>query len=344
MSLFHNNMLTLTSGYNVVSGYATILDALLEHFQNKNIKYRPRSLTDVSEYFLKYFENIESFKEQCDLLLFPSCANFNFCNPLFHLNSHSNRLFFTMWESTRIGDLIIDKYNNNKALIVPNNWNKINFLNQGCTVPIHVVPLFIDTEIFNYAPPIDSDVFVFGTANDDPRKRLEQTIHCFLKAFPDKKDVKLKVKVNGSTKLKYVDSRIEICDTNLTKHQLKNWYHSLNVFVSGVSAEGWGLMQHESMACGRPVVAACYAGLAEFMNKDNSFCLNYKEVPSEGFWKVPGGKWSQYDESNMIETMRYCYNNPNVVVQKGVLASQNTSLLTKNFFIDNIINLINIYN
>lgn len=336
-------MITITSGYNLTSGYATILHVLLQEFKNKNIKFRPRSITDTHKQFENYFENIEYFKESCDLLLFPSMPNIDISNPLFHLNAHSNRLFFTMWESSRIGDLVIDKYNNNKALIVPNNWNKHNFINQGCSVPIHVIPLFIDTQIFNYSPPEKSDFFIFGAANNDPRKRLDSTIRCFLKAFPDKKDVKLKVKINESTKIKFTDSRIEICNTNLKTDELKNWYHKLNVFVSGVSAEGWGLMQHESMACGRPVIATAYAGLSEFMTDKNSYCLKYKEVSSEGFWKVPGGKWSQYDEENMIETMRYCYNNQNKTIEKGVLAAQDVSIFTKKKFIDNILNVINIY-
>ena len=336
-------MFTVTSGYNLTSGYASILDVLLENFIKHDIKFRPRSLSDVHTRFLKYFNNIEYFKEKCDLLLFPSCSHFDICNPLFHLNPHYNRIFFTMWESTRIGDLIIDKYNTNKALIVPNNWNRFNFLNQGCIVPIHTVPLFIDTDVFNYTNPVADDCFVFGVANDDPRKRLDQTIRCFLKAFPNQKDVKLKVKVSGQTKLKYFDSRIEICNDDYTQEQLKQWYCGLNVFVSGVSAEGWGLMQHESMACGRPVIAAAYAGLAEFMNEDNSFCLHYKEVDSDGFWKVPGGKWSLYDEDDMIETMRYCYNKPHVVYQKGNLAANTVSKFTIDFFIKNILNVLNMY-
>lgn len=341
-------MITVTSGFNVASGYATILSVLLKELKHKDIKFRPRSLTDIHEQFEEFFENVEYFKENCDLLLFPSIPNINIANPLMHLNLHFNRLFFTMWESSRIGDLMIDKYNTNRALIVPNQWNKNNFINQGCVVPVHVVPLFIDTQIFNYSPAEKTDFFVFGTANNDPhwynvRKRTEQTIRCFLKAFPNKKDVKLKVKLNNTSKLKYTDNRIEICTSNFSLPELKSWYNSLNVFVSGVSAEGWGLMQHESMACGRPVIAAAYAGLAEFMNHENSFCLNYKEVPSEQYWKIAGGKWSQYEEEHMIETMRYCYENQTLTEKKGILAAQDASLFTKQKFIDNILNLINIY-
>lgn len=85
-------MLTITSGYNLTSGYATILHVILEQFAVNKIRYRPRFIGDVSVNFLKYFENIEYFKEKCDLFLFPSCADFDICNPLFHINSHFNTL------------------------------------------------------------------------------------------------------------------------------------------------------------------------------------------------------------------------------------------------------------
>jgi len=292
--------------------------------------------------FKKYFENVLYNKENCDLLLTTPCNQIDIVNPLFHIAPHRCRLFYTMWESTRASDIFIDQLNKTKAVIVPNNWNRINFQNQGCEVPIHVVSLFTDTSLYNYTPPTGGGVFVFGVANDDPRKRLYETIRCFLKAFPSQKDVALKVKTsNGS--LKFSDSRIQVINAKLTQRQLKDWYCSNDVFVSGVSAEGWGLMQHESMSCGRPVVAPIYAGLSEFMTAENGFSLNYTEVPSTDFWETPGGKWSKYDEDHMIETMRYCYNNRDVVKQKGILASQDVFHLNIQNFIDNIINLVDIY-
>jgi len=334
--------ITLSSCYNFESGYQTILQTLLDVLPLSSCNIRPRSLSIILPIFKKYFENISYNKEDCDLMLTTPCNQIDIINPLFHIAPHRCRLFYTMWESTRVSDIFVDQLNKTKAVMVPNDWNRVNFQNQGCEVPIHVVPLFVDTSLYNYTPPIDSDVFVFGVANDDPRKRLYETIRCFLKAFPNKKDVVLKVKTsNGS--LKFSDDRIHVVNAKLTKRQLKDWYCKNDVFVSGVSAEGWGLMQHESMACGRPVVAAAYAGLAEFMTCDNSFCLDYAEVPSTDFWETPGGKWSKYDEDHMIETMRYCYNNRDVVKQKGILASKDVSELNVQNFIFNIITLIDIY-
>jgi glycosyltransferase involved in cell wall biosynthesis len=335
--------ITLSSAYNFESGYNLILHTLLEYLPQKNIHIRPRSYSTVSGIFKKYFENISYTKEDCDLLLLPPCSEIDNTHPLFHLSSHKCRLFFTMWESTRTSDIFIDQLNKNKSIIVPNKWNKYNFQNQGCEVPIHVVPLFVDTDVFNYVQPSKSDVFVFGTANNDPRKRLYETVKCFLTAFPNEKDVILKVKTNNELPFKFLDDRIKITTEHYDKIQLKNWYGSLDVFVSGVSAEGWGLHQHESMVCGRPVIAANYAGLSEFMTQENSFCLNYDEIPSTGYWETPGGRWSKYDEEHMIETMKYCYNNRDIVYQKGKISSENVSKLNINNFINQISSVINIY-
>ena len=248
-----------------------------------------------------------------------------------------------MWESSKVGDIFIEQLNKNKAVIVPNKWNKINFERQGCDVPIHVVPLFVDDKCFNYSPQLTNNTFVFGAANNDPRKRLYDTIKCFLKAFPKETDVILKIKTNTQLPFKFIDDRIHITTEYYNKYQLKEWYDSLNVFVSGVSAEGWGLHQHESMACGRPVIAASYAGLNEFLNDDNGFCLMYNEVPSGGSWQIPGGKWSKYNDEHMIETMRYCYQHRDVVANKGVIASRDACRLNTTHFINNITSLIDIY-
>lgn len=337
--------LSLSSSFGFESGYQTLLDTVLEEFPKYNCLIKPRSFSNDVGKYEKYFENFPQFKEEIDLLIYPPCNELNFSNFIFFLNPHKNRVHFTMWESTRINDVFIEQMNKMAAIIVPNQWNKTNFENQGCEAPIHVVNLFIDTEIFNYQTPVSKDKFVFGTANKDPRKRLEDVVRCFNKAFPDKKDVQLKIKISPkeSYDKTFTSNKIEICKESYTRHQLKSWYSSNDCFVSCVSAEGWGLMQHESMACGRPVIAANYAGLSEFMTEDNSFCINYKEVPAEGFWKAPGAKWSKYDEEHLIESMRFAYNNPSTVEAKGRKASEDACRLNKEVFVKNLLDVIKKY-
>lgn len=337
--------LSVSTFFDFESGYSTLLDCILSELPKHGCLLKPRSFSNDAGKFEKYFENLPVFKEDLDLLVMPPCNELNFSNFAFFLNPKKERVMFTMWESTRINDIFIEQMNNMKAVIVPNKWNKTNFETQGCEVPIHVINLFVDTNIFNYQQPIVKNEFVFGTANKDPRKKLEDVVRCFNKAFPDKKDVKLRIKISPKENYDkaFTGGKIEICKDSLTRDELKNWYSYNDCFVSCVSAEGWGLMQHESMACGRPVIASKYAGLSEFMTEDNSFCVNYKEVPAEGYWKAPAAKWSKYDEENLIETMRFAYNNPNIVEAKGIIASQDACKLNKEFFISNLLDVISKY-
>jgi len=338
-----SNRLSISSEYNYKSGYDTVLTTILEECIRLGVILVPRYYSKPFEKYSNYFKNdLNKDGTEKELLIYPSFNYLNLSHPLTHIINGKNKNYFTMWESTRIGDFFIDKINTIDHIIVPNKWNKQTFENQGCVSKISVVNLGIDTNIFNYTKPKNDDVFVFGTGNNDPRKRLFDVIKCFIKAFPNEKDVRLSIKISEPFPQKFSDNRIIFNSDSFSKQKLKDWYCDNDVFVSGVSAEGWGLMQHESMACGRPVIAANYGGLKEFMTSENSFCLDYKEVESTGFWEFPGAKWSKYDEEHMIETMRYCYNNRIDVKEKGQLASVDVCKLSSEMFVKNLLNILSV--
>ncbi len=279
-----SNRLLVTSEYNFKSGYNTLLSTILEESIKRNVVIIPKYYHKPEIEFSSFFESYPSRNGlEKELLLFPPFVYPDDGHPLLHIFNGKNKSLFTMWEATRIGDFYIDKINMFDQIIVPNNWNKESFEQQGCTS-----------------------------------------------------------KISDNENRKFLDNKIVYNTHNLNKQELKDWYCSNDVFVSAVSAEGWGLMQHESMACGRPVIVARYAGLKEFVTLDNSFCLRHTEVDSTGFWEYPGGKWSKYDEEHMIETMRYCYHNRDEVKQKGKLASIDACKLTKEKFIENLLNCLGI--
>ena len=338
-----SNRLLISSEYNYKSGYDTVLTTILEECISKNVIVMPRYYSKPFDKYNEYFKNIPSKNgNEKELLIYPSFNYLNLSHPLTHVINGKNKNYFTMWESDKIGDFFIDKVNLLDHIIVPNQWNKNTFESCGCVSKISVVNLGIDVKIYNYVPSNNNEIFTFGTGNDDPRKRLPDIIKCFIKAFPNEKDVRLSIKISNQQSQKFADNRIVFNTQNLTKQQLRDWYVSNDVFVSAVSAEGWGLMQHESMACGRPVIAANYAGLKEFMTEQNGFCLNYDEVDASGFWEFPGAKWSKYNEEHMIETMRYCYHNRNIVTEKGKIASVDACKLSSDVFIKNLLNVLSI--
>ena len=338
--------ITLSSIYTFESGYKEILEFLLKNL-NSTYNIIPRTYSGIPKEYVNYFYNVPYFIDinTLDFNILSINNDLSLNNPLLHLKYDRPKLLYTMWESTRINDLLIEILSKFKCIIVPNEYNKTNFLKQGLSTDIEVVHLFCDTDVYKYNKPDDSrNKFVFGISNEDPRKNLDRVIRCFAKAFTkDIKNVELQVKTCSGNLQRICDNRITFINKKIPKEDLRDWYYNLDVYVSGATCEGWGMMQQESMCCGRPIIFTNYGGLKEFANKDNSFEVGYDEVYSTGYWGDYGGKWSEFKEDEMIEMMRYCYNNRGEVIKKGILASQQASVFTKERFLKKIDEVITKY-
>lgn len=333
--------ISLSSNYNYISGYGVVLESLLGRLPYNVI---PRSYGSISPKFSKYFDkNVEYSLSVPDLTLMHISNEIDVLNPLLYLSFDRDRVLYTMWESTRVNDLIIEILNRFKCVVVPNTYNKVNFKTQGLTSPIEVVQLFCDTETYVYKKSENRNKFVFGISNEDPRKNLDKVIKCFLKAFKNINDVELHVKTCSNLPSRVFDSRIIYNTNKVSKQELRDWYYNLDVYISGATCEGWGMMQQESMCCGRPLICVNYGGLSEYVNSNNSFEVKYEEVYSTKQWGGFCGKWSEFDEDDLIEKLVYCYNNRDEVKSKGYIASKDAAVFTENRFINNIVNLMNQY-
>ncbi len=336
--------ITLTSTYNFRSGYGELLYALLNDLPKFKYNVVPRSYTPISEKYLSFFgKNYTYDPNLLDLCLLGLSNDISMHNVFTHISFDRPRVLLTMWESTKINDLMIEILSKFNHIIVPNNYNKINFLNQGLNTKIDVVPLFCDTNFFSYKNHNEKNKFIFGVANEDPRKNLNKVINCFIKAFRGFNDVELQVKTCTSITNKIFDSRIKYISATYNQNELCDWYYNLDVYVSGATCEGWGMMQQESMCCGRPVIYTSYGGLKEFINNEIGFEIKYEEVYSKNHWGEHSGKWSEFNEDDMIEKMIYCYNNRDEVKHKGYLAAKHASQFTKELFLKKIDNILSEY-
>jgi len=336
--------ITLSSNYNFESGYGILLHALLEELPKCSLNVVPRTYTTVSKSYLAYFDNKSFFPNDLDLSLLPIVNSFDSGanNPFVYLSFDRPRILYTMWESTRVNDLLIEILNKFKCVIVPNEYNKLNFINQGLNTRIEVLPLFCDTDFYHYKPFVLKDKFVFGISNEDHRKNLDKVTKSFLKAFKNTSDVELRVKTNIAVK-QYANNKIIYNSTKFSRVDLRDWYHDLDVYVSGATCEGWGMMQQESLCCGRPVIYTHYGGLSEFISSDIGYQVKYEEVYSTEAWGNYAGKWSEYDEVDMIDKMLYCYNNKEEVYSKGKLSAEKAGKYSKDRFINNLMVIINDY-
>ena len=242
-------------------------------------------------------------------------------------------IFFTMWESTRLSQCHLENLKKANVLIVPCEWNASIFSAQGIDVPIELSPLGIDENVFYVREKASSNHCVFGAAGNShisgrTRKGLDDVIKAFQIAFPSEKDVLLKIKtLPNSQVVGFNDRRIQVYKGYLTQNQLAEWYSSLTCFVSAAKAEAWGLMQHQAMAVGRPVIACYYGGLREFFDPSVGYCVDYSlESADERYSGL--GIWAQPSLDSLVEQMRRVYNNMGEAAHIGLLASKRAHQFT----------------
>lgn len=220
-------------------------------------------------------------------------------SPLLNLRKHirTGDTVFTMWESTVLPHGSADTINAYASqLIVPSSWCATVFSANGVTVPIKVVPLGVDTSI--YKPlnlPRTDGAIKFGAAgrlaHGGKRKGIEDVIAAFKLAFPrDDGKALLQVKLFDDCYLpERGDDRIDFITDTLSDGQMAKWYNTLDCFISLSKGEGWGLHVQEAMACGVPVIAPSYSGLADLISHGG---VPYTIVPAtEGYL----GHWCQPD-------------------------------------------------
>jgi glycosyltransferase involved in cell wall biosynthesis len=336
--------ITLSSNYNFESGYGVLLHTLLEELPKHSLNVVPRTYTAISDSYLKYFDNKSFHPNDVDLSLLSMVNSFDFgtSNAFVYLSFDRPRILYTMWESTRVNDLLIEIMNKFKCVIVPNQYNKENFIKQGLNTRIEVLNLFCDTNFYTYKPHVKKDKFVFGISNEDPRKNLEKVARSFLRAFKNINGVELRIKTNTNVK-QYSSDKIVYFTKKFSREELRDWYYDLDVYVSGATCEGWGMMQQESMCCGRPIIYTDYGGLKEFISDEVGYQVKYEEMYSTQSWGNYAGKWSEYNEDDMIDKMIYCFNNKEDVHKKGISSSLKAGEYSKERFINNLTEIINDY-
>jgi len=240
-------------------------------------------------------------------------------------------VLFTMWEYTRISSVVAASMAGYNSILTPCQMNVEAFEVAGVTVPIKKTPLGIDPEIYSsLKAPRSNGPLTFGCcgffAQSGIRKGVEVAIKCFSAAFPFEANVKLKVKLFAEEAIPHCsDPRIEFSNEYMPTHKLVDWYRSLDVFVMASRGEGWGLMPHQAMAVGVPVIGSMFGGLAEFLTPECSYIAYSKLSPARSGHH---GHEVVMDEASLIEQMRRCYYDRNEVRIKGELSAARAAEFT----------------
>lgn len=312
-------MLTLAGNFVEKFGYGNLTASIARGLMERGYDVRIHPiLTDVVP------PDLVPFIVHCEK------ADVTFWGPRDHVMPA--RFLFSMWETDTIDRNAFSDYD---EIIVPCRHNKEVF-GKYTQKPIHICPLGADG---TYVAP-KFDPFVFTTIGADHgvrnRKRIQDTIYAFQRAFPDVANVRLVVKQSPNSYICHnFDTRVQVIRHDMPRAEVDQLVKDTTVGVAIGGMEGWGLPANEFIAHGKPVISPLVQGHADILDMTCAFALDYElktapiEKPYCGYGLRP---WVSI--SDVAEQMRFAYENPYEVMRRSIAAFHKAQQLT----VDNMVN------
>ena len=239
---------------------------------------------------------------------------------------------FTMFESSRLRPEWVQRINTFGLCLTPSTHCVAEFQDQ-LKIPVTHTYQGYDHDLYKFHQKKITDPFVFGAAghvgHGKARKGIHRIIDWFLAAFPNHKDVRLNIKINAfkDNDLSISDPRITVIEKDIPEIDCRDWLRSLDCYVDGSTAEGWGMWTQNAMATGNAVICTNYSARNDYLYFRNHIPIGYRRVPASLEY-LGMGHWSMPDRSDAIEAMRWAYNNPAECKEIGKNAYESVKHMT----------------
>jgi glycosyltransferase involved in cell wall biosynthesis len=210
-------------------------------------------------------------------------------------------------------------------ILVPCEFSKRAFENNGITVPIKVVPYGLDTDEWDFVERTDSDVFavlVFGDLTT--RKGPLEAIQAFHQAFGANPDVRLILKSHnghfgvgefGPPQIK--DPRIMFIDERIPRESLKKLIHTADCFLGMSRGEGWSLCPLQAALSGLPVITTTHTGMEAWFDERYFYGVESPTTSPAPY----GGEWFEPSVESAAQQLLAVYNDRKEARRKAKLAN-----------------------
>jgi glycosyltransferase involved in cell wall biosynthesis len=205
-----------------------------------------------------------------------------------------------------------------------------------CVLDCDALPAAGAKRDFGLEPGKLTFTYVFDANSSIERKNPAAVIRAFAQAFPGQDDVCLVLRIANGHRLHHrerikrllaaaprgLDLRLVV--EPLARHDLLRLLSAGDCYVSLHRAEGFGYTCAEAMAYGMPVVATGYSGNLQFMNRENSFLVDYREATvavADGPYQR-GSMWAEPDVQHAAELLKTVYDRPDLARDTGARARE----------------------
>ena len=253
---------------------------------------------------------------------------------------------FSIWETTALPDHWPPLINQLDYLIVPTEWNKKLYRQNGINIPIVVIPHISQFEGEIKAADKQSmkgnKRFRFYTISTwTERKQMIKNVEVFLDTFTDSEPVELLIKTSKDdimrpkwripkvmrqryhsphdTLEEYLAGTnrspniIMTADDHLADEEIQQIHTSGDCFISLCRTEGWGMGAFEAAFFGKPILMTGFGGQTDFLPADKAWLVDYTLVPVHDN-QAPQSyssnqEWAEPDLEDATRKMRYIYDN-----------------------------------
>lgn len=210
---------------------------------------------------------------------------------------------YTMWECTRIPELVIEQIDNYAGIIVPNDYNLAQFSEHHPTV--HKVRMGVDPSVWSPANrTLDREFRVLVNSpkpgGNDIRKAFDLAEAAFDRAFP---------KPDQMDPVPVLDLMHSL--GRFTDDEFVGMFHAAHCYLALSRGEGWHLLPFQMLATGAPVVLSDNPGHREWAEPLGCDLIPTHLVPSPvgGIGDSWSGSWWEADVEAAAVALRRVYDN-----------------------------------